>query len=68
MTTVFPVGIPLETLTSDRGAASVDADRKTAVGASEQAVMMTAAGTTSTDHRARLARINIFGSSVFSVG
>jgi hypothetical protein len=63
MTTVFPVGIPLVTLMVDWGVDGIAVDRETAVGASEQAAMMTAAGTTSTDHRARLARIDI----VFSV-
>src|SRR5690349_4978378 len=60
ITTVFPVGIPLMVLSAVRGEDAMDELDVTAVGASEHALRISAAGTTITDHRARLAPIDIF--------
>src|SRR5689334_3051103 len=57
ITTVLPVRVPV---TGERSARAVDGafgDATVAVGASEQAVKAAIAGTTITDHRARLVRI-----------
>jgi hypothetical protein len=62
ITTVFPVGTPLVTLIDDLGATDAADEEdgvEAAVGASEQAFKTRAAGTASTDHRARLARIDM---------